>query len=85
MPETGARPLEGVRCVEMGSLLVGPFCGQLLAAFGAEVNKVESPGKGDPMCVWGGHRKDGRTLWWPIIARKLGEVERAGLRERGSV
>ena len=65
----GARPLEGVRVVEMGSLLAGPFCGQLLADFGAEVIKLEPPGKGDPMRVWGGHRKEGHTLWWPIIAR----------------
>jgi len=65
----GPRPLEGVRVVEMGSLLAGPFCGQLLADFGAEIIKVEPPGKGDPMRVWGRHRKEGRTLWWPIIAR----------------
>ena len=63
------RPLEGVRVVEMGSLLAGPFCGQLLGDFGAEVIKVEAPGSGDPMREWGRHRKEGRTLWWPIIAR----------------
>jgi succinyl-CoA--D-citramalate CoA-transferase len=74
MPENGARPLEGVRVVEMGSLLAGPFCSQLLADFGAEVIKVEPPGKGDPMRVWGRHRKDGRTLWWPIIARNKKSV-----------
>jgi succinyl-CoA--D-citramalate CoA-transferase len=62
-------PLEGVRVVEMGSFLAGPFCGQLLADFGAEVIKVEPPGKGDPMREWGRHRKEGKTLWWPIIAR----------------
>ncbi len=60
--------------MEMGSLLAGPFCGQLLADFGAEVIKVEPPGKGDPMRVWGRHRKDGRTLWWPIIARNKKSV-----------
>nr|MDQ3317181.1 CoA transferase [Actinomycetota bacterium] len=38
--------LEGVRVIEMGSLLAGPFCGQLLADFGAEVVKIEPPGKG---------------------------------------
>ena len=80
MPENGARPLEGVRVVEMGSLLAGPFCGQLLADFGAEVIKVEPPGKDDPMRVWGRHRKDGRTLWWPIIARNKKSVTR-NLRE----
>jgi succinyl-CoA---D-citramalate CoA-transferase len=74
MSENGARPLEGVRVVEMGSLLAGPFCGQLLGDFGAEVIKVEPPGKGDPMRVWGRHRKDGRTLWWPIIARNKKSV-----------
>ena len=73
-PKDGARPLEGVRVVEMGSLLAGPFCGQLLADFGAEVIKIEPPGKGDPMRVWGRHRKEGRTLWWPIIARNKKSV-----------
>ncbi len=70
----GPRPLEGVRVVEMGSLLAGPFCGQLLADFGAEVIKVEPPGKGDPMREWGRHRKEGQTLWWPIIARNKKSV-----------
>src|SRR5919202_5080934 len=70
----GMRPLEGVRVVEMGSLLAGPFCGQLLGDFGAEVIKVEPPGKGDPMRIWGRHRKEGRTLWWPIIARNKKSV-----------
>jgi len=74
-------PLEGVRVVEMGSLLAGPFCGQLLADFGAEVIKVEPPGKGDPMREWGRHRKNGRTLWWPIIARNKKSVT-LNLRER---
>lgn len=73
-PTDGARPLEGVRVVEMGSLLAGPFCGQLLADFGAEVIKIEPPGKGDPMRVWGRHQKEGRTLWWPIIARNKKSV-----------
>ena len=72
--DNGPRPLEGVRVVEMGSLLAGPFCGQLLADFGAEVIKVEPPGKGDPMRVWGRHRKEDRTLWWPIIARNKKSV-----------
>jgi succinyl-CoA---D-citramalate CoA-transferase len=58
----------------MGSLLAGPFCGQLLGDFGAEVIKVEPPGKGDPMRVWGRHRKNGRTLWWPVIARNKKSV-----------
>ena len=89
----GTRPLGGVRVVEMGSLLASPFCGQLLADFGAEVIKIEPPGKGDPMRVWGRHRKEGRTLWRPIIARNEKSVtlnlrEEEGLeclRERGIV
>ena len=72
--DNGPRPLGGVRVVEMGSLLAGPFCGQLLADFGAEVIKVEPPGKGDPMRLWGRHLKEGRTLWWPIIARNKKSV-----------
>ena len=72
--QEGVRPLDGVRVVEMGSLLAGPFCGQLLGDFGAEVVKVEAPGKGDPMREWGRHRKEGRTLWWPIIARNKKSV-----------
>ncbi len=61
--------LEGVRVVEMGMLLAGPFCGQLLGDLGAEVIKVEPPGTGDPMRRWGHRKVNGRSLWWPIIAR----------------
>jgi succinyl-CoA--D-citramalate CoA-transferase len=67
---TGERlPLSDVRVVEMGTLIAGPFGGQLLADFGAEVIKVEPPGMGDPMRGWGRIRKDERTLWWPVIGR----------------
>src|SRR3546814_1268097 len=58
-------PLTGLRVIEMGTLIAGPFCGQLMADFGAEVIKVEPPGKGDPMRVWG-RSKDGKSLWWPV-------------------
>ncbi|MEM2001775.1 MAG: CoA transferase [candidate division WOR-3 bacterium] len=61
--------LEGVRVIEMGSLLAGPFCGQLLGDLGAEVIKVEPPGEGDPMRNWGHRKVNGKSLWWPIIAR----------------
>jgi succinyl-CoA--D-citramalate CoA-transferase len=63
------RPLDDIRVLELGAFLAGPFCGQLLADFGAEVIKVEPPGKGDPMREWGRHRHNGKTLWWPILAR----------------
>jgi succinyl-CoA--D-citramalate CoA-transferase len=63
------RPLDDLRVLELGAFLAGPFCGQLLADFGAEVIKVEPPGKGDPMRGWGRHRHNGQTLWWPVLAR----------------
>lgn len=62
-------PLTGLRIVEMGQLLAGPFVGSRCADFGAEVIKVEPPGKGDPMRQWGHHRYKGECLWWPVLAR----------------
>jgi len=61
--------LSDLRVVEMGQLLAGPFCGQLLADFGADVIKIEPPGQGDPMREWGREKADGRSLWWPVVAR----------------
>lgn len=66
-PSTG--PLAGIRVIECGVLLAGPFCARLLADFGAEVIKVEAPGKGDPMRTVGQSLVDGKSLWWPGIAR----------------
>lgn len=66
--------LEGVRVVELGTLLAGPFCGQLLGDLGAEVIKVEPPGSGDPMRQWGRNKVNGRSLWWPIVARNKKSV-----------
>ena len=60
--------LSDLRVVEMGQLLAGPFCGQLLADFGADVIKLEPPGQGDPMREWGREKADGRSLWWPVVA-----------------
>ncbi|MCY4304867.1 MAG: CoA transferase [Aestuariivita sp.] len=62
-------PLSDLRVIETGQLLAGPFCGQLLADFGAEVIKVESPGIGDPMRQWGREKPHGKSLWWPVVAR----------------
>ncbi|MEQ3554085.1 CoA transferase [Pseudonocardia nematodicida] len=67
-------PLSGLRVVEVGSLIAGPFCGQLLGDFGAEVIKLEDPGVGDPMRAWGHHRPSGFSLSWPIIARNKKSV-----------
>jgi len=68
-PGPGAGALSDVRVIEMGQLLAGPFCGQLLADFGADVIKIEPPGSGDPMRQWGREKPHGKSLWWPIVAR----------------
>jgi formyl-CoA transferase len=62
-------PLADLRVLEMGTLLAGPFCGQLLGDMGAEVIKIEPPGQGDPMRDWGREKANGRSLWWPVVAR----------------
>jgi len=67
-------PLSDLRLIEMGTLLAGPFCGQLMGDFGAEVIKVEPPGKGDPMREWGQEKAHGMSLWWPVIARNKKSV-----------
>jgi crotonobetainyl-CoA:carnitine CoA-transferase CaiB-like acyl-CoA transferase len=72
--EPAAGPLADVRVVEMGQLLAGPFCGQLLADFGAEVIKLEDPARGDPMREWGREKPHGLSLWWPVIARNKKSV-----------
>jgi formyl-CoA transferase/succinyl-CoA--D-citramalate CoA-transferase len=66
-------PLAGVRVLELGSFIAGPFAGQLLGDLGAEIVKVEPPGVGDPMRRWG-VCVDGRSLWWPAIARNKQSV-----------
>jgi formyl-CoA transferase len=70
-PTTG--PLHGVRVLELGSFIAGPFAGQLLGDYGADVIKVEAPGDGDPMRRWG-VTLDGDSLWWPAIGRNKRSV-----------
>ena len=73
----GAKPLAGVRVIEFGTLIAGPFCSRILAEFGAEVIKIEAPGEGDPLRKW---RKlyptgNGETsLWWFVQARNKQSV-----------
>ncbi|GAA6132025.1 CaiB/BaiF CoA transferase family protein [Halopseudomonas sabulinigri] len=63
-----AKPLAGLKVVELGTLIAGPFAARICAEFGAEVIKVESPNGGDPLRKW---RKlyEGTSLWWFIQAR----------------
>ena len=68
MTTASSGPLDGVRVLELGNFIAGPFAGQLLGDYGADVIKVESPGDGDPMRRWGVTR-DGDSLWWPSIGR----------------
>ncbi len=62
-------PLKGLRVIELGVLLAGPFCGQLLGDLGAEVIKVEPPGQPDPLRDWGQAKPDGKSLWFPVVGR----------------
>ena len=62
----GPGSLDGVRVIELGHMIAGPYSGQVFADFGADVVKVEPPGKGDPMRVWG---RGDYPLWWTICAR----------------
>jgi formyl-CoA transferase len=72
---TGA--LKGLKVIEMGQLIAGPFCGQLLGDMGADVIKIEPPKVGDPMRQWGnGEHK----VWWEVIGRNKRSVS-ANLRE----
>ncbi|MBT4592121.1 MAG: CoA transferase [Porticoccaceae bacterium] len=62
-----SKPLEGLRVIELGQLLAGPFAGCMLGYFGAEVIKIEPPG-GDPIRNWR-EVKDGTSLWWRSLGR----------------
>lgn len=71
------KPLEGVRAVELGTLIAGPFCSRILAEFGAEVIKIEAPGEGDPLRKWRKMYPDaetGTSLWWLVQARNKKSV-----------
>ena len=72
MPQ-GDPPLKGLKVIELGTLIAGPFCARILAEFGAEVIKIESPDGGDPLRQW---RKlyQGTSLWWFVQARNKKSV-----------
>jgi crotonobetainyl-CoA:carnitine CoA-transferase CaiB-like acyl-CoA transferase len=79
MPE----PLAGLRVVEFGQLLAGPYVGTLLGDFGADVVKVEAPPQGDPMRDWGRLRHNDHSLWWSVLARNKRSVTLNLRTERG--
>ena len=66
--------LADLRVIEMGTLIAGPFCGQILGDFGAEVIKIEDPKVGDPMRQWGRSLPKGLSPWWPVIGRNKKSV-----------
>lgn len=68
MTDKSFGPLAGVKVLELGTLIAGPFCSRMLAEFGAEVIKVEAPDGGDPLRQWR-VLKDGTSLWWSVQAR----------------
>lgn len=61
-------PLQGIRVIEMGQLIAGPFAGKTLGDFGAEVIKIEPPGSGDPLRNWR-MMKEGTSVWWQVQSR----------------
>jgi formyl-CoA transferase len=72
--ETTARgPLDGLKVLEMGQLIAGPFAAKTLADFGADVVKVEPPGAGDPLRKWR-LLKDGTSVWWQVQSRNKRSV-----------
>ena len=80
MSQPASRPLQGIRVIEMGSLIAGPFAAKTLADFGAEVIKIEPPGAGDPLRVW--RTPPGTTsVWWQVQSRNKKSVA-VDLRQR---
>lgn len=72
-PNTKPKPLTGLRVIEMGSLIAGPFAAKTLGDFGAEVIKIEPPGVGDPLRSW--RTPEGATsVWWHVQARNKKSV-----------
>ncbi|MGE5652464.1 CaiB/BaiF CoA-transferase family protein [Noviherbaspirillum sp. UKPF54] len=66
-------PLAGIKVLELGTLIAGPFCSRMLAEFGADVIKIEAPDGGDPIRQWR-VLKDGTSLWWSVQSRNKKSV-----------
>ena len=71
--QTSRGPLDGIKVLELGTLIAGPFCSRMLAEFGADVIKIESPDGGDPIRQWR-VLKDGTSLWWSVQSRNKKSV-----------
>jgi crotonobetainyl-CoA:carnitine CoA-transferase CaiB-like acyl-CoA transferase len=67
--DSTARPLDGIRVLEVGQLLAGPFVGSMLGYYGADVIKVEAPGDGDPIRKWRELDETGTSFWWRSLGR----------------
>lgn len=72
-PDTQAGPLQGLKVIELGQLIAGPFAAKTLADFGADIIKIEPPGSGDPLRQWR-LLKDGTSVWWQIQSRNKRSV-----------
>lgn len=73
-PKKGRRPLDGIRILEMGQLIAGPFTTSVLGYFGAEIIKIEPPKGGDPLRVWRALGDDGTSYWWRAMSRNKKSV-----------
>ena len=71
--QSPARPLAGLKVLELGALIAGPFCAKILAEFGADVVKLEPPLHGDPLRKWR-YVKDGTSVWWHVQSRNKRSV-----------
>lgn len=74
MEKNTKRPLDGIRVIELGQLLAGPFCGSMLSYFGAEVIKIEAPEKGDAIRGWRALDEGGTSYWWRSLGRNKKSV-----------
>lgn len=72
-PARSPGALAGLKVLEMGALIAGPFCAKLLGEFGADVVKLEPPGQGDPLRAWR-YLRDGTSVWWHVQSRNKRSV-----------
>ena len=83
MPSDSTGALDGIRVLEVGTLISGPFCGRLLGDMGAEVIKIEPPGAPDPIRTWGQAEVEGMRFFWTVHARNKKAITLNLREERG--